>query len=124
MCIQSHAKNMQLVFHNKGIIQKQRSKKEMSSEVDNRSEREDDVWKFKSADGILVGSDGILYAYFKTISYVYIDEVNGVGLNDSAVKTIQDAKSAGHELYINLDSISLDYVAFLYIENDNDYLLN
>ena len=96
----------------------------MSSEVDNRSEREDDVWKFNNADGILVGSDGILYAYFKTISYVYIDEVNGVGLNDSAVKTIQEAESAGHELYINLDSISLDYVAFLYIEDDNDYLLN
>ena len=31
------------------------------------SEREDDVWKFNNADGILVGSDGILYAYFKTI---------------------------------------------------------
>tara|TARA_R110001599_G_scaffold205358_1_gene402595 strand:- start:1308 stop:1601 length:294 start_codon:yes stop_codon:yes gene_type:complete len=97
----------------------------MNREVSSRAEREDDVWKFNESIGTLIGSDGILYAYFKTVSYVYIDEVNGIGLNDEAVSTIEKAKQGGHDFYIDIFTISMDYIAFLFVEDDNDnYLMN
>jgi membrane associated rhomboid family serine protease len=47
----------------------------MSSEMSERAEREDDVWKFSNNNGVLVGADGMLYAYHSHL-IMYISNVS------------------------------------------------
>ncbi len=95
----------------------------MSSEMSERAEREDDVWKFSNNNGVLVGADGMLYAYHKTKSYVYIDEVNGIG-DDETPQSFDNVYQQCVNAHLDFFEVVLDFVSFFYIEDGNDYMLN
>ncbi len=91
--------------------------------MSDRAEREDDVWKFSNNNGVLVGADGILYVYQKTKSYVYIDEVNGLG-DEETPQSFDKVYRECVNAHLDFFKVVLDFVSFFYIEDGDDYILN
>jgi hypothetical protein len=93
-------------------------------DVNEKEGREEDVWKLPNNEGLIVSSDGKIYAYLKTNTYVNVAEINGVGLNDEAQDTIRKVRDAGHNFWIDPHSISLDFICWYFIEDADGFFMN
>jgi hypothetical protein len=91
---------------------------------DSKSKREDEVWKLKHSTGVIVGDDGLLYYYYKTLSYLDIMEVDAAGFNDEITNVMYNLIEAGFQFSLNTNLVPDTALDYMKIKDDLDYNMN